>query len=68
MLESLFNKVAGLKASNFTKTTFQQVFSGEICEILEITLFYKKPPVATSAGRNWLKINVFLKVTVRTIQ
>ena len=38
MLESLFNKAAGL-----------QVFFCEYCEIFKSSLFYKTPPVPTSA-------------------
>ena len=37
VLESLFNKVAGLKACSFIKKTPTQVFSCEYCEI------FKKP-------------------------
>ena len=41
MLESLFNKVAGLKASTPTllKETPTQVFSCEICKIFQSTYF-----------------------------
>ena len=48
MLESLFNKVAGLKAVNFTKTeTPPQVFPVNIAEFLR-TAFYRTPPAAAS--------------------
>ena len=38
MLESLFNKIAGL-----------QVFIGEYCKIVKSRFIYKTPPVAASA-------------------
>ena len=43
VLESLFNKAAGLKE------TPTQVFSCEICEIFKNTFFYGTTPVAASA-------------------
>ena len=53
VLESLFNKIAGLKAKkrlqhqacNFIKKeTVAQVFSCEFCEISRNTFFYRTPP------------------------
>ena len=41
MLESLFNKAAGLQAPT-------QVFSREICKIFKNNFFYRTPPVAAS--------------------
>ena len=49
VLESLFNKVAGLKRSaTLLKRDSTQVFPCEICEIFKNTLFYRTPPVAVS--------------------
>ena len=51
MLESLFNKVAGLKASAYNfikKETLAQEFSCEFCEIPQNTFPYRRPPVAAS--------------------
>ena len=48
MLESLFNKIAGLQACNFIKKTPTQVLSSEIYKILKNTLFYKTSPMAAS--------------------
>ena len=39
MLESLFNKFAGLKACNFIKKRLEQVLSCEICKIFKNTYF-----------------------------
>ena len=48
-LESLFSKVAGLKACNFVKDNPTQVFSCEYCKIFKNTFFYKTPSVAAFA-------------------
>ena len=49
MLESLFNKVAGLKRSaTLLKRDSTQVFPCEICEFFKNTFFYRLPPVAAS--------------------
>ena len=48
MLESLFNKIAGLQACNFIKKTPTHVLSSEIYKILKNTLFYKTSPMAAS--------------------
>ena len=42
VLESLFNKVAGLKVCNFIKKS-------EYCEIFKNNFFYRTPSVAASA-------------------
>ena len=47
MLESLFNKVAGLQPSNFIKERLQ-VFSCEYCEIFKNTYFEKHLRTAAS--------------------
>ena len=47
MLESLFNKVAGLRAWKlYEKET--ELFSFEICEIFKNTFFYRATPMAAS--------------------
>ena len=44
MFETLFNKVAGLKACIFTeKETPTQGPSGEICEVFKNSFFYRAP-------------------------
>ena len=49
MPKSLFNKVAGLYASNFIKKeTLAQVFPCELCEISKITFLHRTPLVAAS--------------------
>ena len=49
MLESLFNKVAGLKRSaTLLKRDSTQMFPYEIYEIFRNTFFYRTPPVAAS--------------------
>ena len=50
MLESLFTKVAGLKACNFIKETPKQVFFCKYCENFMSTLLYRTPPVAASVS------------------
>ena len=52
MPDSLFNKVADLKACNFIKNeTLAQVFSCEICEISKKFFFKKKtPPMVASVN------------------
>ena len=45
--ESLFNKVADLKACNFIEKEIpEQVFFREYCEFFKNSFFYGKPPVA----------------------
>ena len=47
VLESLFNKVAGLKTCSFIKKRPEhRYFSCEICEVFKNTCFYGTPPVA----------------------
>ena len=49
MLESLFNKVAGLKVCNFIKIeTPPQLFSSKYREIFKNSFLYGTPPVAAS--------------------
>ena len=49
VLETIFNKVTGLKACNFIKKeTPTQVFSCEYHKMFENICFYGKPPVAAS--------------------
>ena len=49
VLESLFNKVSGLKACKFIKKeTMAQMFFCEIYEIFKNTFFHRIPSVATS--------------------
>ena len=49
MLESLFNKAAGLKVYNFIETkTPTQVFSCKYCEIFKNSFFDRTPWVAAS--------------------
>ena len=46
MLQSLFNKVSGIRACNFTKKeNLKQVFS---CEIFKHSFFNRTPPVTAS--------------------
>ena len=46
MLESLFNKVAGLQL--YLKEPLAQVFSCEICEMFKKTFFFRTRPAAVS--------------------
>ena len=49
MLESLFNKAAGLKACNFIKKdTSAEVFLCEIYKSSKNTFFYRRVPVVAS--------------------
>ena len=49
VLESLFNKVAGLKAWNFIKKSLQHsCFPANIEKLLRTAFFYKTNPVAAS--------------------
>ena len=41
VLESLFNKAAGLQGYNFIKKGFKQIFSCGYCEIFKNTYFEK---------------------------
>ena len=50
LLESIFKKVAGLQACNFTKKRLQHKFSCEYCEIFENTCFEKRLRIAASAS------------------
>ena len=53
MLESLFNRVEGLKDCNFIEEAPTQVFSCEISEIFKNNFFYRMSPLAAS-GRGRL--------------
>ena len=48
MLESLFNKVAGLRFVTLLKKPPTQVFSCEICETFKNTYFHRILPVVAS--------------------
>ena len=48
MLESLFNKVAGVQPGTLLKRDATQVFSCEICEIFKNTFFCRTALAATS--------------------
>ena len=51
MLESLFNKVAGLAGLQlYHKETPTQVLSCESCEILKNNFFKRTPPLAASVS------------------
>ena len=61
MLESFFNKVAGLKDCNFTKETLTQVFSCEYGKIWKNTYFKEHlrtaASVTTSFDQNFFALN-----------
>ena len=48
MLESLFNKVAGVHVGTLLKRDPTQVFSSKICEIFTNTFFYRTALAAIS--------------------
>ena len=51
MLESVFNKVAGLSACNFIKKeTPAPVFSSEYCKRFKNSFLHRTPPVAASVN------------------
>ena len=54
LLESLFNKVAGIQACNFLKKTLPQVFSCEYCHIFKNIFFNSTPLVTHSDLYNWI--------------
>ena len=56
MLESLFNKYAGLKACNFIKKRLQHRCFPNICEIFKNTYFYRTHPVAASGNISLLSL------------
>ena len=60
VLESLFNKVASLKAYNFIKKTPTQVLSCEICQIFRNTYFEEH--LGTTASANAYKFQIFIKI------
>ena len=52
MLESLFNKAAGLKARNFIKKRLQhRYFLVNIVKYLRIAFWYRTPPVVASESQ-----------------
>ena len=56
VLESLFNKVAGLKACNFIKKRLQySCFPVNIAKMLRKAFFYRAPSVAASKYSNYLQ-------------
>ena len=57
VLESLFNKVAGLKASNFIKKRYLHVFSCEYCKIFKNTFINRTPPVDAPVRLNFYCIS-----------
>ena len=62
VFESLFHKVASLKADNFTKKGApMQVFSSKYCKIFKKGFFYRTPPVAASVWRCRFKKHFVLK-------
>ena len=66
MLESPFNKVAGLRSCNFIKKeTPTKVFSVEICQTFKDILFYRTPQLAASENldRQNLKMKKIFKST-----
>ena len=59
MLESLFNKVAGLRFVTLLKKPPTQVFSCEICETFKNTYFHSTLPLAASDF--WENMQIFKK-------
>ena len=57
VLESLFNKVAGLKASNFIKKRYLHVFSCEYCKVFKNTFINRTPPVDAPVRLNFYCIS-----------
>ena len=57
VLESLFKKVAGLKASNFIKKRYLHVFSCECCKIFKNTFINRTPPVDAPVRLNFYCIS-----------
>ena len=61
MLESLFNKVASLKASNFIKKRLQdRCFPEKFTKFLKRSFFYRTPPVAASELRKVTKSHSYI--------
>ena len=54
MSESLFIKVAYMKAGNVIKKRFQHMFSSEYCEIFKNTYFEEHPRATASVGVNMI--------------
>ena len=66
MLESLFNKVAGLRPATLLKRDFNIcVFSCEMCEIFKNTFLKRTPPVALLYGRLLLTGAKAKKITTK---
>ena len=56
MLQSLFNIVAGIQASNFTENRLQRkCFSVNTAKIFKNYFFYRVPLVADYVSRSWNK-------------
>ena len=62
VLESLFNKVAGLnRCETYYKETLAQVFSHEIDEIFKNTFFYRTPLMPASEIKKVFNFQDFYK-------
>ena len=58
MFGSLFNKVGGFQASNFTKMRFQcRCFPVNITKFFKNNFFYRTPPVAASGKIYFQKLS-----------
>ena len=61
MLESLFNKVASLKTSNFIKKRLQdRCFPEKFTKFLKRSFFNRTPPVAASERRKVTKPHSYI--------
>ena len=67
MLESLFNKVAGLKVCNFIKRKLQQIsFSVNMYYEMINTFFYRTPPVTAAVLQGPL-LPLLLKINTNVV-
>ena len=67
MLESLFNKVAGLKVCNFIKRKLQQIsFSVNMYYEMINTFFYRTPPVTAAVLQGPL-LHLLLKINTNVL-
>ena len=64
MLESLFNKAAGL-LQFYQKETSRQVLSSEICKISKNTFFYRRVPVEAFGTKVGVTINNKYQIQLR---
>ena len=53
VLESLFNKVVGLKACNFIKNRLQHGCFVKFANLLRTSFFYRRPPMAASGATSY---------------